>query len=62
MIHLLVMVPWPTYLVIELAGLRLSSATPPGQIGWLAAGLLALGGLTSFVLWWSRRGRRDPFI
>lgn len=56
------MVPWPTYLVIELAGLRLSSATPPGQIGWLAAGLLALGGLTSFILWWSRRGRRDPFI
>jgi len=52
----------PLFLVIELGDLQLSSATSPADVGWFLAGLLILGGLSSFVLWWNRRGRRDPFV
>ncbi len=52
----------PILLVIELGDLRLSSASSLADMGWFLAGLLILGGLSAFVLWWNRRGRRDPFV
>ncbi|MCA9992017.1 MAG: hypothetical protein H6666_14255 [Ardenticatenaceae bacterium] len=50
------------FLVIELGNLRLSTATPLADVGWFVLGLLMLAGLSVLVLWWSRRGRRDPFV
>ncbi len=51
---------WPQ--VIELGDFTIRSETPLEEVLWMVAGLVLLTLLSTAVIWWNRRTRKDPFI